>query len=559
MVSNQFTRPDSLGPLGGFALWGQGAGLKPRLFEILLGALAALGFAPFYLAPITLICTALIGIRLYALHRSGAGFKAGFKTGWFFGFGLFLAGLYWIGSAFTMRPGGYIYLMAPMVGGLIAGLSLFWGLAAGLAVRGRALTISGFGLKLVCLLFLAEVARGHLWGGLPWNLPGYIIKAGHPLSQISSLVGIYGQSLLVLLLAAALMVILAAPNRRPIMLSIAASVLGLAGFWIYGHMRLPTAPQGTHPDVKLRLVMVDFSQRDQFDSDKSVAIVREFLRQSISPGFEDVTHVIWPEGAVGGLVLENEGLVRAAGETFVGADPQSPPSWVLNTLRYEQRRAQDGTPRNVYYNSMAEMRFDRSANPRLVGFNDKTRLVPFGEFIPFTNLFEKIGLGTLSANLASMTPGDEKTSFNLSGLPEVNSLICYEGIFPDVSQNIKGDPKWILNLSNDGWYGRLTGPYQHANQTRYRAIETGLPLVRVSSGGESGVYDAYGRPIISAPSRVTRVLDVALPNHRVKTYQQSQNVLYIVLISAFILLIANFMKADVFFPQRSPGDIGVKH
>ena len=141
-----------------------------------------------------------------------------------------------------------------------------------------------------------------------------------------------------------------------------------------------------------------------------------------------------------------------------------------------------------------------------------------------------------------MTPAAEKTSLTLSGLPPVNALICYEGIFPEISraalQAQGSTPEWILNLSNDGWYGRLTGPYQHANQARYRAIETGLPLVRASAGGESGVYDAYGRRIIVQPVRVTGVLDVALPNQSVHNAQLFKPIWFLLLITLSILVMS---------------------
>lgn len=520
------------------AVWGLGL-RRGRVAELAVGAIAALGFAPFYLSPLTLIAFAWLGLRLYHIHIDQGGFKASFKTGWMFSFGLFLAGLFWIGSAFTMRPGGYIYLMVPMVGGLMAGLAIFWGLAAGLAVRGRTLKRGAFAVKFAALIFIAEFSRGHLLGGLPWNLPGYIIEAGHPLSQISSVIGIYGQSFLVLLFAALLMIVMGSPHRRQQLISSGAGFIMIIGLWSFGSLRMPKTETQYYDAATLRLVMVDFNQRDQFDPNKNIEIVREFIRQSVSPGLEDVTHVIWPEGAVGGLVIENEPLLRAVGQSFLNASPESSPRWIFNSLRHEQRRAADGTVRDLYYNTTAEVDFDRAAHPRLLGFNDKTRLVPFGEFIPYSQTLEKIGLGTLSAALSSMTPGEVKESFVISGLPEVNSLICYEGIFPSVSREIKGSPKWILNLSNDGWYGQLTGPYQHANQTRYRSIETGLPLVRVSAGGESGVYDSYGRAINVAPSRVSRVLDVKIPKQRAKTSQVLQNDGFILLISLLLLLITN--------------------
>ncbi|MEP6342684.1 MAG: apolipoprotein N-acyltransferase [Maricaulaceae bacterium] len=519
------------------ATWGLGT-RKGRAYEFVLGALGALGFAPFYLSPITLTVLALFGLRLYRLHQNGGGFKLGFKTGWFFAFGFFLAGLFWIGSAFTMRPGGYIYLMVPMVGGLIAVLSLFWAVAAGLLLRRRAKApMWVFALRFACLLFIAEFARGHVLGGLPWNLPGYIIEAGHPLSQVSSVIGIYGQSLLVLFLVALVMIGLSGPFLRPKMIGLGSASALVIGLWGYGSMRLPDKPIEYYPDVNLRLVVVDFSQRDQFDSNKNIEIVREFLRQSVSSGFEDVTHVVWPEGAISGLVIENQPLLNAVGQTFVSTTPNKPPVWVFNSLRREQATRVDGRVKDLYFNTMAEVNFDDSGAPRLAGFNDKTRLVPFGEFIPFADKLEAIGLGTLSAAIGSMTPGEEKTTFNITGLPEVNSLICYEGIFPDVSRPLAREAKWILNLSNDGWYGRLTGPAQHANQTRYRAIESGLPLVRSSAGGETGVYDSYGRTIYSSNSRVSRAIDVKIPRQLAKNDQLLQNRRFILLITIFILVL----------------------
>jgi len=527
------------------ALWGFGQ-KRGRLFEILLGMTGALGFAPFYLSPLTLLVLALIGLRLYHLHAQQSGFKAGFKTGWCFGFGLFLAGLYWIGSAFAMRPGGYIYLAVPMVGSLMAFLALFWGLAAGLVSRLPQLKLWAFAVVLMSGFFIAELIRGHWLGGLPWNLPGYIIEAGHPLSQISSLIGIYGQSYLVLLISAALMMALGGHGAARA-ISLGLAVIVVAGAWVYGAGRMPSGPIDRLPSAKLRLVTVDFSQRDQFDPQKNIEIIREFIRQSVSPGLEEVSHVIWPEGAVGGVVIENQGLINAVGQSFRDADPASPPLWVFNSLRHEQRRTSGGAVKNLYYNSVVEMDF-QSPVPRLTSFSDKTRLVPFGEFIPFADQLEAIGLGTLSSAIGSMTPATQKTSLILTGLPAVNSLICYEGIFPQVSRRVTMDAdaasQWILNLSNDGWYGQLTGPYQHANQTRYRAIETGRPLVRASAGGESGVYDAYGSAVVVQPSRVTGVIDVEIPRHTVKTAQRLQSIWGILLITVSLLLLFIFVGRD---------------
>ena len=333
-------------------------------------------------------------------------------------------------------------------------------------------------------------------------------------------------------------------------ISAGAATALLVGLWIYGATRLSAEPAPIIPKAKLRLVSVEFSQRDQFDPQKSIEIIREFLRQSVSPGFEDVSHVIWPEGAAGGVVIENQALINAAAQSFKANDPVSPPFWVLNSLRHETRRKADGRIKNLYYNSAVEIDF-RAAAPRVTGFSDKTRLVPFGEFIPFADQLEKIGLGTLSSAIGSMTPAGEKLNLTLSGLPPVNALICYEGIFPEISRLAAGaeggNAQWILNLSNDGWYGRLTGPYQHANQTRYRAIETGLPLVRASAGGESGVYDAYGRGLKIQPANVTGVIDINIPNQRLQISKRLQSTGFLLLITLSFFVLVTLMG-------RNPSD-----
>jgi len=537
---------------------------RGRLYEIALGALGALGFAPFYLAPITLFVLALLTLRLYHAHQQGLGRKRGFMIGFAFGFGFFLAGLYWIGAAFTMRP-GYLWLMPPLVGGLVALLATFWGAAAAIAIGPSHKTapigvapaqpsfkVGIFALSFMSLLFIAEWLRGHVFGGLPWNLPAYIIKASHPLSQISSLIGVYGQSLLILIATAFCAQVIGSKSLKTARAPMAALVIGTAALWLYGMQRLNTAPTETyHSNARLRLVTVDFNQKDKFDPAKDHAIVTEFIRQSISPGFEDVTHVIWPEGALDGFALDDASLLYAVGHAF-SSQGRPPPIWIFNSIRTEQKYDQNGKPRNHYYSSIIEVTFDETGIPTLSNFSDKTRLVPFGEYIPFHRFFESFGIETLTSAVASFSAAKRKEAMALTGLPPVAPLICYEGIFPDISHNMTGDPTWSLILSNDGWYGRGTGPYQHANQNRYRAIETGRALIRASSGGESGLYNQMGEVINIQKSRKTGVLDVLLPKNPTYHYNFLQFPIISLLISLFISIYAIVLK------QKKTSDLGTK-
>ncbi|RZV45084.1 MAG: apolipoprotein N-acyltransferase [Acidimicrobiales bacterium] len=436
--------------------------------------------------------------------------KAGFWRGLFFGFGYFLFGFYWISAAFVARGSDYVMIMPFAVLLFCFGLSLFWAAASALYVKLvggsrrpiRALIFAG-------LFFLTEYARGHILSGLPWNLPGYVFEAGKPVSQFASVVGVYGLSALILFLSAALAVLMS-PNRREVWPAV-ASVSVLAGLYGYGHNRLENSETAYVEDVTLRIVHARIPQRDKFDSDKYTQNANHYLQLTVSPGFDEVTHVIWPEGAVPGLMLEDASLMAALDDVF-NSGTGNPPVFITETVR-EERIPGKLNPR--YYNSAAAITFDPVAPPQQTSFYDKRNLVPFGEHIPGGEFVETLGLQALSTAMVSISPGRTRNVPTIPGLPPVSIQICYEIIFPGFTPKILEpsgqEPQWILNLSNDAWYGNSTGPQQHINQAGYRAIEEGLPVVRSTSGGISGVINAYGRIDAKLGVFDNGVLDARLP------------------------------------------------
>lgn len=483
-------------------------GWRGRLLDIAVGAIAILGHAPFHYWPVTLICFGLLMARLDAARELR---NCGFRTAFTFAFGYFLAGTFWIGSAFIERGPEFIPVMPPMILGLAALLALFWGIAGRVYVRRM-----GRGwyrwVALVCLLWVAEFTRGHIFGGFPWNLPGYIFEAGSLWSQSAHIYGIYGLSFVTFVLALGLATLLMRTNR-----GFGVTLFGIMMGWLVvtGLLRQATMPspgEQRHDNVTIRIVQVPFSQKDKFDRDKSVAIVNDFIRTSLEPGIENVTHLVWPEGAVVGLALENEPLIYAMGKALSEGD-ETPPYWLLNSLREERFPPGPGKPpKSYYYNTSAVIAFDKEGRPKLAAFNDKAKLVPFGEFIPGGEIMERLGSATLSTSLASITPAPTKELSVFPGLPLGSPQICYEIIFSGLTPlGDSAKAEWILNQSNDAWFGKSLGPAQHANIAAYRAIEEGVPIIRSASNGVSGLIDPYGNYVHKLGPQDKGVIDFHLP------------------------------------------------
>ena len=463
----------------------RGTGWSGRGMGALLGALAVLGHAPFHLWPLALISFACLFGRLQWAAETDRPGRAGFSVALWWALGYFAAGTYWIGAAFIARGPEFIPLIPVMVGGLALAMSIVWGLGGAYFAKMRH---SGVWAVLIfaAVFSIAEFVRGHLFGGFPWNLPGYIFEAGSRPSQFVRWVNIYGLSWLVLLLSACLG---QAIFWRKSLWPIGGFAVGIIALYAVGHMRLSGAELDYHDDIRLRLVSVPFDQSEKMDPDTSVEIVNKFISASLSPGIDDVTHLIWPEGAVNGLALYNQPLISAMGSALADGD-DTPPIWLFNSLTTEM---DSETRRQRYYNASVAMTFDRDGMVLDTDTNLKVKLVPFGEHIPLMDLMSDFNVPLISTNLASISPGPTKTVADFPGLPPVSAQICYEIIFTGFTPTRPSDPpQFILNQSNDAWFGKVVGPAQHANIARFRAIESGLPIIRVASNGVTGMIDPYG-------------------------------------------------------------------
>lgn len=494
------------------------SGWSGRFVSFALGGICVLAQAPLHIWPLALVGFGLLFMRLQWASSSDRPAWAGFGAAFWFGIGYFGLGTFWIGEAFIARGPAFIPLMFPMVFGLAALLSCFWGLAGLALAKGR------FGpgwaqLAFVGFFILAEFIRGYLFGGFPWNMPGYIFPAGGAFSQGAALWTIYGQSLFVLAVSAALATAVFSSKKIAAALVL---IVGLGGLYGLGYLRLSSAEVTFQDDVTLRIVSVPFNQSERFDGQKSNQIVEAFIAESLLDDIQnpdqarlsEVTHIIWPEGAINGLAIENGPFLNYMGENLAARLDGDMPVWLLNSLRRAPSpNSKPNSPADDYYNSSVAVSFDAQGSPRLTGYNDKKRLVPFGEFIPFGKWMESQNVPVISSTLMSISSAPEKTLAQYPGLPLGSPQICYEIIFPGLTPRPKNSAKaeFILNQSNDAWFGQSWGPKQHANIARYRAIEEGLPIVRAASNGLSGVIDPYGRIVAQTDQNKSSHIDTALP------------------------------------------------
>lgn len=442
-----------------------------------LGGLATLALPPADLVPVLLV--AFPGL-LWLLDGAKTG-RSAFAIGWFFGFGHHLLGLYWISAALFTDIERFWWALPLSAAGLPVVMAMFSG---GATLLFHLFRRRGFGMGLTGPLLFAgcwglfEWLRGHVFTGFPWNLIGYSWDGVLPVLQSASLFGIYALGLLTVAVAC---LPAAVPDpqvgsRR----AWAAVAAGLALFAVlggWGAARLAGAPVETVPGVRLRLVQAAIDQRLKWAPGERERNVQQHLALSAAPGPEPVTHVIWAETAVP-MFVEQDARVRQALGSVV-------PSGGL-LITGAPRTAVDADGERRYYNSLVAV----DGSGAVAGSFDKFHLVPFGEYMP---LRRWLPVGAIAGNGAEFSPGPGVVTLSLKGLPPVSPQICYEGIFPGAVVDEANRPEWMLNLTNDAWYGRTAGPHQHFAIVRLRAIEEGLPLVRVANTGISGVVDAYGR------------------------------------------------------------------
>ncbi|ACJ00342.1 apolipoprotein N-acyltransferase [Rhodospirillum centenum] len=508
------------------------AGWRRYAVAFTAGAVAVPALPPAHLVPLLWLAFPVLVLLLRGAERDGRLLRGrAFWTGWWFGFGHFVFGLYWISVALWTDIGRWWWAVPVAVCGLPALLAFFPALAALLHgwVRLR-LRLTGVAEALAFAVAWAvlEWLRGHVATGFPWNLTGYAWTAVLPVLQSVSVVGIYGLSLLTVA-AAALATTLADGRWRPP----AAALVLLAVLAAWGGWRMAGTEGRSVEGVVLRLVQPAIPQTLKWDREAREDNLRRHLELSAAPGRERVTHVVWPETAVP-FFPERDGWVTQVIARAV------PPGGLLLT-GIPRLGLRDGA--YTVTNSMVAV----DAGGAIVASFDKFHLVPFGEYLPFRFLLPA-GMQAVAAVGMDTSPGPGPRTLALPGLPPFSPLICYEVIFPAAvtpAPAVAGPrPAWLLNLTNDAWYGETAGPHQHWAIALTRAVEEGMPLVRAANTGISGVVDPYGRTVGRLALGSTGVLDAALPAaHEGGTpYVQYGDLFFALTLLGMLILIGFFAR-----------------
>ncbi len=500
-------RANFIPQLVSLSFWVQSLGpVKAHICAALLGAFSVFAFAPFHFIPAFIIAVTGLIWLLDGAYDQGLSWRSFFSRGWAFAFGFFLCGLHWVAFAFLVDPEKYAYLIfLPLLIGP-AYLAIYWGLA--LAILRLVWSRSPARLLVFCVgLSLAEYIRGSLFGGFPWNLPGTIWVPGGAVSQLAALGGVYGLSVLTLLVGTLPAALISISTHKDLMRRLFLICLGCAALalsWTWGAHRLQAETRFL--DQHVALMDAGPPQKEKWEMDPSLILVRYLdMLKVMDQSPSDI--VIWPESAIPVMMLQEPNALDAI-NAYLGERVL-----ILGTLRRERKaRPADGalgTERLVqsiltdydYFNSLILM--DKSSGrsgPHAL--YDKHRLVPFGELaavdiIPFgENLSAFLPPVIQQATSAGFVPGiGPKVLEYQDRVPRFLALICYEAIYPNVPRDPKGGPRpdWMINISNDASFGRGLGPAQHYAQNRYRAIETGLPLARVASRGRTALIDGLGR------------------------------------------------------------------
>jgi apolipoprotein N-acyltransferase len=454
-------------------------------------------------APTSFFPAAVVGPAIAIIVAFCASTAAGAAlVGWIFGLGYFLPGLLWIGEAFLVDADRFGWMRPIAVTILPAGLSLFWAIAFWLArrislCRKASDSFAVFTILLIVFLSVAEFARGHVLTGFPWGLLSYA-WVDTPVAQIAAYSGPYGLFLLTLcsagLFACALMGDSAWPKR---IAGMVASIAILGAMWAIGDNRKQDITVSSAAPL-LRLVQPNILQAEKWAPEFRSRNYGRLVGLSAGDGQSDIDLVIWPETALP-VFMDAAPDIAAQISEALPRDARL----VLGSLR-SQARVAGGAD---VFNSL--MVFD--AEGALEQVYDKVHLVPFGEYVPFAKLLAALGVQQLTGRIEGFAAGEKHRRIILSEQISFQPLICYEVIFPHERLSVVERPRFLLQITNDAWFGSSAGPWQHLAQSRFRAIEQGLPLIRSANTGVSASIDAYGNVVASLALLTMGAIDIRLP------------------------------------------------
>ena len=512
-------------------------GYRRAGLAFLAGAVGALALPPFgFFAVLFLSFSVLVWLLDGATGNPDRGFFGrlwpAFSVGWMFGFGYFVASLWWLANALFVDGTQYLWALPFSIFGLPAYLALFYGLAAVLArmfwSEGPARLFS-----LAVAFGLAEWLRSFVLTGFPWNAIGYGMMPVPLMMQSVHVVGLYGMNALAVFVFASPSLL---GTRRGAVPGIGlAAILFIAHLGYGGFILLQPEPQTAANRMVVRLVQPQIPVGGDTNDAKRAQIFDQHLAMSSATpenGGKRPDLIIWPETAIPFILSENQDAYGRIGDML-----QDGQVLISGAVRQENRSA-GIAPR--YYNSIYV--FDDKG--QVIGAADKVHLVPFGEYLPLERLFDIFGVNAVAAMPGGFSGGGAHNILTPPGKPSLYPLICYEAIFPYEINTVGEKADVLLNITNDSWFGNTPGPYQHFQEAQIRAVEVGKPLIRAANSGISAVVNQKGEIVAGLGVSISGVLDTTIPSKSVSIIDNSQRMMNFWLILAIGFLIVFFSRVS---------------
>lgn len=493
--------------------------IRPALL-VTAGGLMGWLHAPHNIYPVMLLSVPLLLWQL----EGRTGLRA-FISGWQFGFGYYLFGTYWIASALFVDIAQFWWALPLAVAGLPIAAAIYLGLVCWLTQKLGHNQPFKRALLLAVLWAGADWLRGHLFTGFSFLLPAYLWNDVPLVRDLAALLGAYGLGLWALLLCAVPYALWRSPSLRGKLVSLGLALLLLlgAGGWSALYR---ASPEKNNGPLAVQVVQPNIAQNLKMDRAARSQMLAKTL-QLTNNSVSTPQLIIWPESALPYLLDANPEIVQQVAAKL----PAN--SYLLTgiTRRFIDKSGQ----RYGFANSLVAL----NHHGHIAATYDKAHLVPFGEYIPFRAIlpFDPVAGGI------DFTAGPGPRTLQLDKVASFSPLICYESVFPAAVANKITPPQWLLNISNDGWYGLTHGPYQLLEMSRLRAVEEGIPMVRAANTGISAIISARGEMLATLPLGQAGVLDYPVNLTEISTpYKKYGDMPFFVLITFLLATIILWKK-----------------
>ena len=449
-------------------------------YIIFLGAISSYSLPPYNYFIINFITYSLFFIFIFNKKKETADNRYFFQYGWCFGFGYFLLSLYWIAISLTFDQ-SFRFLIPFAIILLPTFLAIFYGLITYLfSILYSKNIVSSF--FIFSILFGAiEYLRGSIFTGFPWNLISFSFSSSIHFIQILSIIGTYSFNLICISLFTAPALFILRKSRKEILVCFFFVLLSVT-FFMYGKIKKDKfdSVESVKNSYTIKAISPNISLDRFYSKQDELKIINELIRLS-APTKTKPTIYLWPEGIIPDSYLKEMSIYKSLFVNNFGKNDLI--IMGLNSINKESNKI-------LFFNSMAV--FNNKLD--IIENYNKVNLVPFGEFIPFENILSLLGLKTVTNNHQSFSSGESRvplniknSKFNLNLLP----LICYEIIYSGkISRDSNFD--YIINISEDGWFGHSIGPMQHFSHSIFRSIENGKYVIRSTNNGISAVINPIG-------------------------------------------------------------------